>query len=135
MILGIGIDLVQIPGFKDQISDPASSFVHSIFTEQERRYCEEAISRDASRHYAARYAAKEAAVKALDAACALAGISPPLLNLGTIEVIRDDSGRPSLLFHDSARKLMTAAGVDRAHVSISHENYYANAMVILERIS
>ena len=135
MIIGIGIDLVQIPAFKDQLSDPASSFLDTVFTKEERVYCENAISREPARHFAARYAAKEAAVKALDAACASAGLNPPLLNLGTIEVIRDDAGRPALQFHDDAKRLVEAAGADRAHLSISHEHDYANAMVVLERIS
>jgi len=135
LVIGIGIDLVQLASFKCQLDDPATTFAEATFTPAEREYCATSITKDPTLHYAARYAAKEAAVKALDAACALAGITVPLLNLGTIEVIRDPVGRPSLKFHGAASELAQTVGVDRAHLSITHEADYASAVVCLERLS
>ena len=134
-MIGIGIDLVQLTSFRHQLDDPATTFAEAIFTSAERDYCANAITKDPVVHYAGRYAAKEATVKALDAACAFAGITVPLLNLGTIEVIRDSVGRPSLRFHGAASQLAQKVGVDRAHLSITHEADYASAVVCLERLS
>ena len=135
MIIGLGIDLVQLSSFQAQLADPATTFLEATFTEAERNYCEAAISRSPIQHLAVRYAAKEAAVKALDAACALAGIQSPLLNLGTIEVVRDAVGRPFLRFHADASDLAETVGVDRTHVSLTHEADFASAVVCLERIT
>jgi holo-[acyl-carrier protein] synthase len=135
VIIGLGIDLVQISSFQAQLEDPATSFLDATFTEAERDYCRTAISRLPTQHLAARYAAKEAALKALDAACALAGVESAPLPLDAIEVVRDSRGRPYLCFHGAASELAEVAGVDRIHLSLTHETDYASAVVCLERIT
>lgn len=135
MILGIGFDVVDLEGFARQLDDAASAFLRTCFTPDEVQYASEAISRNPAQHLGVRYAAKEATLKALDSACALAGIHPPTVPLQSIEVQRDASGRPKLVLHDRARELAATIGVDRALVSLSHDGPYAGAMVILERIS
>ena len=135
MILGVGIDLVHVSAFADQLSDRLSQFVNATFTAEEIAYCESATSRRPAQHLAARFAAKEAAVKALDAACARVGIMQPRVNLRDIEVERDREGRPSLQFRGSAGAVAVNAGVDRAWVSLSHDGDYATAVVTLERMA
>ncbi len=134
MILGVGIDLVHVPAFADQLGDRMSQFVNATFTAEEIAYSESASSRRPAQHLAARYAAKEAALKALDAACACMGITPPRVSLRDIEVARDRSGRPSLQFHATAAALAVSASVDRAWVSLTHDGDYAAAVVTLERV-
>ncbi|MCB9685720.1 MAG: holo-ACP synthase [Alphaproteobacteria bacterium] len=134
MILGVGVDLVDVPGFAEQLADRASTFVEQTFSDRERAYADQAPSREPERHLAARYAAKEAALKAMDAACARAGIQPPRVALGEIEVLRDGRGRPSLGLSGAAAALATALGVDRVHLSLSHDGRSAIAMVVLERL-
>jgi len=134
MLLGLGIDLVHLPGFREQLSDTASSFVDATFTEAELRYADDAVSGDRVRHLAARYAAKEAALKALDQACAVRGIAPSPVPLLDIEVARDDRGRPWLQLHNAAAALAEEAGVDRAHLSLTHDGESAAVVVILERL-
>ncbi len=135
MILGTGIDLVHIPSFADQLGDGVSEFVRATFTSEEVAFSESAPSRRPAQHLAARFAAKEAAVKALDSACARIGIAPPAVSLRDIAIVRDSSGRPSLQFHGAASAVAASAGVDRVWVSMTHDADYAAATVTLERLA
>ena len=134
MIVGLGTDLVELSGFSSQLDDAASHFTRRTFTADEVTYCQGAISRQPTRHLAARYAAKEAAIKALDVACVRLGIEPSSLDYREIEVCRDDRGRPSLRLHGDAAKLADEVGADRAWVTLSHDGDYATAVVLFERI-
>lgn len=135
MILGIGIDLVHVESLAGQLADGASRFSEETFTPQEAAYSRGAVSGEPARHFAARYAAKEAALKALEAACAQVHVRIPSLSLREIEVEPDAVGRPVLRLHGAAASLAERAGADRAWVSLSHEGACAAAMVILERIA
>ncbi|MCC6811226.1 MAG: holo-ACP synthase [Deltaproteobacteria bacterium] len=135
MIAGTGIDLVAIGAFAAQLADRASRFAAATFTDAERAYCESAASKQPAQHLAARYAAKEAAVKALDEACGRAQLDHPALPLTDIEVIRDARGRPALMLHGAARALAERLHVDRAFLSLSHDGDYATAMVTLETLT
>ena len=97
-----------------------------IFTAAEREYCD-GRGAAAPQHYAARFAAKEAALKALGT-----GWSGGL-GWHHVEVTRDAGGRPELIFHERALELFRRAGASRAHVSLSHTSEHAVAQVILER--
>lgn len=134
MILGIGVDLVDVPSFAEQLADLASTFAEATFTPGEQAYAAGAVSREPSRHLAARFAAKEAGLKALDAACARAGVTPPRLGLLELEVLRDEAGRPQLALTGEALALATRVGVDRVHLSLSHDGRSAVAFVVLERL-
>lgn len=134
MILGLGIDLVQIETFKGQLEDRASHFVAATFTDAEVAYAQAAPSGEPARHLAARYAAKEATVKALDLACARAGIDAPMMSLRAIEVVCDDRGRPHLELYGAAADLATRVGADRTWVSLSHDGGAAVATVLMERL-
>lgn len=135
MILGLGIDVVDVARFEEMLADPLSRVVPSTFTEGEVRYSEERGLGGPAQHLAARFAAKEAALKALDGASALAGVAPPRVSLREIEVARDPSGRPTLRLHGAAARLADEVGADRALVSLSHDGGYATAMVVLERVA
>lgn len=123
MITGTGIDLVEVARIRELLTRHAERFKQRTFTGGEIAYCDACA--DAAIHYAARFAAKEAAAKALGTGLwSEAGV-----NWTDIEVTRADSGRPSLVFHHNAAKLTTGL---RAHLSLSHTKDHAIAQVILE---
>jgi len=114
MIVGIGIDLIEISRIKKLI-EKNPHFVERIFTPKEIRYCQNKANKD--QHYAARFAAKEAFFKALGRRIKWKEVG--LSNLS--------SGKPELEI-----KAMERYPFDKAHVSIAHLSEYAVAMVILE---
>ena len=135
MILGLGTDLVAIKAMSTQLDDEASAFQSATFTAAEVGYSQGASSRAPQQHLAARFAAKEATIKALDTACRMAQLAWPRLSLRDIEVIVDEQGRPSLKLYGSAAALASALGADRTWLSLSHDGDYASAVVALERLS
>lgn len=123
MITGTGIDLVEVGRIRELLTRHAARFKQRTFTACEIAYCDACA--DPAIHYAARFAAKEAAAKALGTGLwSEAGV-----NWTDIEVTRTDSGRPSLAFHHNAAKLASEL---RAHLSLSHTEDHAIAQVILE---
>ena len=100
-------------------------FAERVYTESERAYCD-SRGAVAAMHYAARFAAKEAALKALQTGWT-GGIA-----WQDIEVASRDSGAPMLLFHGLVRELYKQSGAKAAHLSISHTSEHAIAQVILE---
>jgi len=102
-------------------------FAERVFTEAERAYCE-SRGAVAAQHYAARFAAKEAALKALQTGWS-GGIA-----WQDVEVAAQESGAPIVLFHGRALELYEATGANAAHISISHTTQHAIAEVILEKI-
>ena len=103
-------------------------FAERVFTAAERAYCE-SRGAVAAQHYAARFAAKEAALKALQTGWS-GGIS-----WQDVEVAAKDSGAPVILFHGRARELYEASGATTAHLSIAHTTEHAIAEVVLEKNS
>ena len=99
-----------------------------VFTEGERAYCD-ARAAASAQHYAARFAAKEAALKALKTGWR-GGIS-----WHDVEVIRQEWGEPAILFHGEAREIFRRTGATLAHLSLSHTSEHAIAQVILERVA
>lgn len=123
MITGTGIDLVEVARIRELLTRHADRFKQRTFTTGEIAYCDACA--DPAIHYAARFAAKEAAAKALGTGLwSEAGV-----NWTDIEVTRAESGRPSLVFHHNAAKLTSEL---RAHLSLSHTKDHAIAQVILE---
>lgn len=131
MILGVGLDLASIPDMREQLALPGTTFAHGTFTEGERRYA--ASNPDPARHLAARFAAKEALIKAWSGGAF--GRTPVLASpdLREIEVVSDSHGRPALRLHGAvAAALAAALGPVRVHLSLTHEAQMAAAVVILE---
>ena len=126
MISGIGTDIVAIERFQRFIDENNTALLHRIFTEQKRAYCSaRKISCAAS--YAARFAAKEAFMKALGTGLR-DGIS-----WHDIEVAHDRLGKPELILSGRAMELFLAQGLSGAFLSLSHDGGTAVAMVILEK--
>ena len=124
MIVGTGVDIVEVERVAAAIERFGARFLSRIFTEAERRYCDSKKNR--VERYAARFAAKEAAFKALGTGW----------NRGVawreVEVGHAPGGRPTLSFTGTAAKFAHRLGVKRAALSLSHTQQQAIAQVILE---
>jgi holo-[acyl-carrier protein] synthase len=133
VIAGVGVDLVAIEGLRAQLADPASAFAEGTFTARERADAAARPSGDPARHLAARFAAKEAFLKAW--AGGRFGHAPALrhADLRQIEVSTDAWGRPRLRLAPDLARALDADGPWRAHLSLSHDGAYATAYVVLER--
>lgn len=123
MILGTGIDIVEVFRMRDAINKWGMNFLTKVFTDKEIRYSNS--KRFAPQHFAARFAAKEAVVKAFGVARRFP------LNWTDIEVFNDKEGKPVISFNNDALKLKKKAKVDDVVVSMSHSKNYAVASVIL----
>ena len=124
MIVGTGIDLVEIGRIQNSIDRYGSRFLNRVYTVAEQAYC--LRKRKAAESFAARFAAKEAGAKALGT-----GISFGV-NWLEIEVVRAPGGRPTLRFHGRAAQIAAAMGVARSALSITHTANLAMASVVLE---
>ncbi|MFN2498805.1 MAG: holo-ACP synthase [Pyrinomonadaceae bacterium] len=126
MIVSIGIDIIEVARIREVLAR-TPRFTERVFTTAERAYCD---SRGvvAAQHYAARFAAKEAALKALKTGWR-GGISWQDVEIGSLE-----SGAPFLTFHSETKRLFEASGATVAHLSISHTTQHAIAQVVLEKI-
>lgn len=125
MIIGIGVDIIEIARIERALSEYGDRIRNRVFTADEIRYCL-ASGRSVER-YATRFAAKEAARKAL-------GAARPLLALSwhEVEIISSAEGAPQLHFRGRAAELAKELGVSRSHVSLSHSHEQAIATVVLE---
>ena len=102
-------------------------FAERVFTPAERAYCE-GRGAVAAQHYAARFAAKEAALKALQTGWR-GGIS-----WQDVEIASRDSGAPYLILHGPVKDLFNSSGATAAHLSMSHTSEHAIAQVVLEKV-
>jgi holo-[acyl-carrier protein] synthase len=124
MIVGTGIDLAEVPRIAQAIRRFGDRFVRRVFTDAEIRYCE-SVANSAER-YAARFAAKEAGMKALGTGWSQG------VRWRDIEVSRPPGGRPTLLFHGKAAEFAARLGARHIALSLSHTAVQAMAQVILE---
>jgi len=124
MIVGTGIDIAEVPRIREAIERHGQRFLNRIFTEGEIQYCESKANR--VERYAARFAAKEAGMKAIGTGW----------NHGVrwrdIEVARKPGGRPTLLLHGKAAEFANKLGAINIALSITHTAEQAMAQVILE---
>jgi holo-[acyl-carrier protein] synthase len=124
MIVGTGIDIAEVPRIAESIERFGDRFLRRIFTGEEIRYCDSKANR--VERYAARFAAKEAAMKALGTGW----------NRGVrwrdIEVFRQPGSRPTIKFHGVAAEFAAKLGARNVALSISHTPELAIANVILE---
>ncbi len=124
MIVGTGIDLAEVPRIAAAIDRFGDRFLRRIFTDAEIRYCDSKANR--AERYAARFAAKEAALKAIGTGWHR-GVS-----WTDVEVRREPGGRPTLTFHGKAGEFASRLGVKHASLSLTHTKDTAMAQVILE---
>jgi len=127
MNMEVGIDLVQVSRVEASLARFGERFLRRVFTDTEIAYATSAPTRTAER-LAARFAAKEAAIKALDLADRQVGIG-----WRQIEVAREQSGKCRLILHGAARDAAADAGVAELSVSLTHEGDYSAAVVLAVR--
>jgi len=126
MILGVGIDLEEVERIGESISKFGPRFLDRIFTSAEIAFCQgKANSKE---RFAARFAAKEAAFKALQASWEEG------LSWRDFEVIAQPGGAPRLELHGKAALLAESKGVVRLHVSFSHTRTHVTAVVVAEGV-
>ncbi|HEU5457482.1 MAG TPA: holo-ACP synthase [Terracidiphilus sp.] len=125
MIVGSGIDLIEIARIHQSMDRFGQRFLDRVFTPAEQAYCLRK-RKTAAESLAARFAAKEAGAKALGT-----GISRGV-NWLEIEVVREPGGRPTLHFSGRAAQIARALGVSHAALSLTHTGNLAMASVVLE---
>lgn len=122
MLIGTGIDLVEIERFQKVMERYGEKFLSRIYTECERNYCKE--RRNSCEHLAARFCVKEAVRKAF-------GNYAVSLRWLDVEVENDSRGKPTVRLSGKARELADSIGIGDIFVSISHSRRYAVAQAIL----
>lgn len=125
MILGTGIDMVEIRRVEDSVARFGERFLKRVFTAGERAYCEER-GQGKAQSLALRWAAKEAVSKALGS-----GIRRGV-NFRDIEVTSDALGRPSVGLHGGAARVAKRKGIATVHLSLSHDGPLAVAFAVAE---
>jgi holo-[acyl-carrier protein] synthase len=123
-ILGIGLDLVEVARVRASVRRSGERFVKRVFTPDEIAYCAGRARK--FEHLAARFAAKEAALKALGT-----GITG-WASMQEIEVVHNAAGRPEIRLRGGVLRRARSLGVKATHLSISHTEGVAAAMVVLE---
>ena len=123
-VLGIGVDVVETARIESSLARFGERFLHRVFVENEIAYCKSMPF--PARHYAARFAAKEAVSKAFGT-----GIGGQV-GWRDIEVRRKETGEPFIVLHGGARELAERLNVSETLVSLSHSDHYsvANAIVL-----
>lgn len=125
MIIGIGVDIIEVERIKDILSKRGELFKQKVFSLSECEYCDKKTN--SYMHYAARFAAKEAFAKAIGTGLMTDGIS-----FIDIIVEKDDKGNPDIALKGNAQELFKKLGGTRIHLSISHTETNAAAFVIIE---
>ena len=124
MIVGTGIDIAEVPRIRQSMERFGERFLRRIYTAAEIRYCDSKANR--VERYAARFAAKEAAMKALGTGWSRG------VRWRDCEVVRLPGGRPTITFHGKAAEFAAKLGAKNAALSLSHTAEQAIAQVILE---
>ncbi len=124
MIRGIGIDIVEIDRIEEAIRKWGDRFVRRVFSEAEIAYC--GSKHFPARHYAARFAAKEACLKSLGVGLG-GGVA-----LRDISVVNRRGGKPELNVDTDLNPILKNASACEFHLSLSHSQAYASAVVVLE---
>jgi holo-[acyl-carrier protein] synthase len=124
MILGTGIDIIEVARVEEKVAQN-NGFTEKVFSSAERAFCE--AQHHKYQHYAARFAAKEAFLKATGL-----GLQAGL-DLCAIEIVQEPSGKPVVRLQGDFRRQAEERGWNKIHVSLSHVGAMACAMVILEQ--
>jgi holo-[acyl-carrier protein] synthase len=124
MIVGMGVDIAEVLRVQGAIERYGARFLNRVFTPAEIHYCESKANR--YERFAARFAAKEAALKAIGTGWKLG------VTWQDVEVVRLPSGKPTMQFHGKAAEFAQRLGAKSASVSLSHTEQIAIAQVSLE---
>jgi len=120
VVVGLGVDLVDVDRIRRAV-DRTPSFADRVFTPAEQAWC--TTANDPAERYAVRWAAKEAVLKSMGAGLGAAAFTD-------IEVVRAESGEPSIVLHGAARALAAEQGIGRFLVSLTHTATLAQATVL-----
>lgn len=123
MVKGIGIDIIEIDRVRGVIERRGDRFLNRSYTPREIEYCN--AKKDYARSFAARFAAKEAVMKALGTGWSRG------VRWKDIEVTNAPSGKPQLTLYGRAREIMEELGASTAMITISHSRDYAICQVIM----
>ncbi len=123
-VVGIGVDMVEVKRIEHSIERFGERFLKRVFTEGEIAYS--TSMKFPARHFAARFAAKEAVSKAFGTGIGKA------MGWRDIDVHKKESGEPFLVLHGGADALAKQRAVKSAWISLSHTDHHAMAMIILE---
>lgn len=123
LAVGVGIDLVEVDRIHSLLEKNGDRFKHRVFTDGEIQYCDSCV--ESAMHYAARFAAKEAVAKALGTGFAEG------VGWADIEVLRGESGAPTVVLHGGAARVAAQAGVTRVLLSLTHTRTTAGASALL----
>jgi len=124
MIVGIGVDIVEVERMRRAVERYGGRFVSKVFTPAEADYCRRAPHPE--QRFATRFAAKEAALKALGT-----GWTHGVQFLD-VEVCNNEFGAPSVTLTGEALAISRRIGVERIHVSLTHHRHFAIAQVVFE---
>lgn len=124
MIVGLGVDITEVDRMEAAIARRGRAFLMRLFTPAEILYCER--HRHSAERFAGRFAAKEAAMKALGTGWARG------VRWIDIEVVREPSGKPTLKLAGAAREIAQSLGAKHIAVTITHDGNTALAQVIFE---
>jgi len=122
-VLGVGVDLTQMPRMRRVVARWDERFLQRVFTEQEIAFCRR--RRDPIPHFAARFAAKEATLKALGTGLSMG------VNWHELEVRRERGQAPTMVLSGRCRAIAEAKGGRRVLLSLSHDGDYAMAQAML----
>jgi holo-[acyl-carrier protein] synthase len=123
MIVGVGIDMIEVDRVMEKVGRN-NGFKEKVFSKNEIEFCD---SNRKSENYAARFAAKEAFLKATGFGLLLGN------DLSQIEIISDANGKPSINLTGEFKQQADKNGWTKIHVSLSHLQQVACAVVIIER--
>lgn len=124
MIIGLGVDIAEVGRIKTAIERHGETFLRRLYTPAEREYCER--FKNKYERFAGRFAAKEAAMKALGTGWSRG------VRWVDVEVVRQKGGRPTVQLHGEAAKIADRLGVKNIALSITHTADQAFAQVIFE---
>jgi holo-[acyl-carrier protein] synthase len=124
-IVGLGLDATEVPRIAAMLEQYGDRFKQRVYTDGEIAYCDAKVKRAAVASYAARFAAKEAGMKAIGT-----GKSHGVL-WRDIEVVRGRGGPPQLAFHGAARRHFDRLGATKGLVTITHTAELAIVHVML----
>jgi holo-[acyl-carrier protein] synthase len=123
VVIGIGIDIVEVRRISRALQG-GDEMANRVFTDNELEYCR--ARKNQFQHFAGRFAAKEAALKALGTGWQEG------IRWKDVEVVVGELGKPLLNFHRRAQEILEASGAKHAHITITHAAEYAVAAVVLD---
>lgn len=126
MIVSIGTDIIEVYRIRETL-ERTPRFTERVFTEKEREYCE-AKGAASAQSYAARFAAKEAFLKALRTGWR------GKISWQDVEIKNDEFGAPYFEIKGEAQNILEKLGANKVHLSMSHTTQHATANVVLEKI-